>query len=139
MFNNNLNRYEPLEGKTLQNRDKYIKNNMRLILQQYEYKAEIEAVQEAASKLDEKALAYYYIKAIEGMANSKGSKVFFPSEFTQLASSFAQATNKGGKGAAKVEYYKNILKDYVDTSVKKATGNEKTKESSKKKSKKEKN
>ena len=102
-------------------------------------KAEIDAVREAASSLDEKALAYYYIKAIEGMANSKGSKVFFPSEFTQLASSFAQATGKSGKDATKVEYYKNILKDYVDSSVKKATGNEKSKpKSSKKKSKKEK-
>ncbi len=102
-------------------------------------KAEIDAVREAASSLDEKALAYYYIKAIEGMSNSKGSKVFFPSEFTQLASSFAQATGKSGKDATKVEYYKNILKDYVDSSVKKATGNEKSKSiSSKKKSKKEK-
>lgn len=102
-------------------------------------KAEIDAVREAASSLDEKALAYYYIKAIEGMANSKGSKVFFPSEFTQLASSFASATGKTGKGATKVEYYKNILKDYVDSSVKKATGSNNSKVKPKKKSKKDKN
>jgi hypothetical protein len=41
-FNNNLNKYEPLDAKTLENRDKYIKNNMKLILQQYQYKSEIE-------------------------------------------------------------------------------------------------
>lgn len=103
-------------------------------------KAEIDAVREATSSLDEKALAYYYIKAIEGMSNSKGSKVFFPSEFTQLASSFASATGKSGKDATKVEYYKNILKDYVDSSVKQAAGNEKSKSnSSEKKSRKENN
>jgi regulator of protease activity HflC (stomatin/prohibitin superfamily) len=83
-------------------------------------KAEIDAVREAAASLDEKALAYYYIKAIENMANSKGSKVFFPSEFTQLASSFANSTTNSGKNANKVEYYKTLLKDYVDSSVKKA-------------------
>ncbi len=87
------------------------------------HKAEIDAVQESASKLDDRALAYYYIKAIEGMANSKGSKVFFPSEFTQLAQSFTNSTNSntasksGVKGA---EYYKELLKQYVDESVEKA-------------------
>jgi regulator of protease activity HflC (stomatin/prohibitin superfamily) len=102
-------------------------------------KAEIDAVREAASSLDDKALAYYYIKAIENMSNSKGSKVFFPSEFTQLASSFASATGKTGKDATKVEYYKNMLKDYVDSSVKKATAVDKNeKANSKKKSKKDK-
>ncbi|MFA6064692.1 MAG: SPFH domain-containing protein [archaeon] len=87
------------------------------------HKAEIDAVQESASKLDDRALAYYYIKAIEGMANSKGSKVFFPSEFTQLAQSFTNSTNSNAakKGSANgAEYYKDLLKDYVDKSVKKA-------------------
>ena len=41
-FNNNLNKYEPLDTKTIENRDKYIKNNMKLILQQYQYKSKIE-------------------------------------------------------------------------------------------------
>ncbi len=101
-------------------------------------KAEIDAVREAASSLDEKALSYYYIKAIENMSNSKGSKVFFPSEFTQLASSFAQATGRSNnKDGSKIEHYKNMLKDYVDASVKKATG-KKEKSFPKKKSKKDK-
>ena len=82
-------------------------------------KAEIDAVREAAASLDEKALSYYYIKAIENMSNSKGSKVFFPSEFTKLASSFADSTSPKGKGSS-VEQYKALLKEYVDSSVKKA-------------------
>jgi len=86
------------------------------------HKAEIDAVQESASKLDDRALAYYYIKAIEGMANSKGSKVFFPSEFTQLAQSFTNSTNSNAakSGVKGAEYYKELLKQYVDKSVKKA-------------------
>jgi regulator of protease activity HflC (stomatin/prohibitin superfamily) len=85
-------------------------------------KAEIEAVKEAASELDEKALAYYYIKAIENMANSKGSKVFFPSEFTKLAQSFSEATTPSAKKSVSqtIAPYKTLLKQYVDSAVKKS-------------------
>ena len=103
------------------------------------HKAEIEAVKEAASGLDDKALAYYYIKAIENMSNSKGSKVFFPSEFSKLAESFTNSTGGGSsskKGSDKVTYYKELLKDYVDKAVsksKKAEGAKKAKGKKKKK------
>lgn len=84
-------------------------------------KAEIEAVKEAAAQLDDKALSYYYIKAIENMANSKGSKVFFPSEFSKLAESFTNVTQKkqGTARANSSEYYKTLLHDYIDKAVKK--------------------
>ncbi len=88
-------------------------------------KAEIDAVKEAAANLDDKALSYYYIKAIENMANSKGSKVFFPSEFSKLAESFTHVTEGMRSGSAKdskAEYYKTLLKDYVNKSVKKSRG-----------------
>ena len=89
------------------------------------HKAEIDAVQEAASKLDDRALAYYYIKAIENMSNSKGSKVFFPSEFTKLAESFTNTTSSNPKVTSKpnaqgAAYYKDMLKGYIDSAVKKA-------------------
>ena len=101
------------------------------------HKAEIDAVQEAASKLDEKALAYYYIKAIENMSNSKGSKVFFPSEFSKLAESFTNSTSGAGKkSAGEATYYKELLKGYVDTAVKKANLSKKPEKKSKKKGKK---
>ncbi|MFA5125521.1 MAG: SPFH domain-containing protein [archaeon] len=86
------------------------------------HKAEIEAVQEAASKLDDRALAYYYIKAIGDMSNSKGAKVFFPSEFSKLAESFSKSTqNVSGKGSNQIEQYKNLLKGYIDSAVKKSS------------------
>ena len=88
------------------------------------HKAEIEAVKEAAAGLDEKALAYYYIKAIDNMSNGKGSKIFFPAEFSRLAESFSSSGLLGGKGGKKLDdkttYYKDLLKKYVDASVKKA-------------------
>lgn len=95
-------------------------------------KAEIEAVKDAASHLDDKALAYYYIKAIENMSNSKGSKVFFPSEFSKLAESFTHVTDKMGKAHSKPSnskltgststHYKELLREYVDKAVKRAKG-----------------
>ncbi len=101
-------------------------------------KAEIDAVKEAAANLDDKALSYYYIKAIENMGNSKGSKVFFPSEFSRLAESFTNVTNGMRSGSAKntkSQYYKEILRDYVNKAVKKAKGAEKPKRKLKKKKK----
>jgi regulator of protease activity HflC (stomatin/prohibitin superfamily) len=50
-------------------------------------KAEIDAVKEAAEGLSEKALNYYYIKAIEEMAKGRSTKVFFPVQFSNLAQS----------------------------------------------------
>jgi regulator of protease activity HflC (stomatin/prohibitin superfamily) len=85
------------------------------------HKAEIEAVQEAASKLDDKALAYYYIKAIGDMSNSKGAKVFFPSEFSKLAESFSKSTqNISGKNSVDITQYKTLLKNYINSAVKKS-------------------
>jgi len=100
------------------------------------HKAEIEAVQEAASKLDDRALAYYYIKAIGDMSNSKGAKVFFPSEFTKLAESFSKSTqNVSGKGSTQIDQYKNLLKGYIDSAVKKSSKLEKEKKGKKKEKK----
>ncbi|MEK6958789.1 MAG: SPFH domain-containing protein [archaeon] len=91
------------------------------------HKAEIEAVKEATAHLDDKALAYYYIRAIENMSKNKGSKIFFPAEFSRLAESFSGSDMMTGKNKAsaapssgKNAYYKEMLKSYIDSSVKKA-------------------
>ncbi|MEI7961063.1 MAG: hypothetical protein WCI04_01890, partial [archaeon] len=59
-------------------------------------------------------------------SNSKGSKVFFPSEFSKLAESFTNmAGNKPASGKASSNssaYYKDLLHDYVSKAVKKASG-----------------
>jgi regulator of protease activity HflC (stomatin/prohibitin superfamily) len=76
------------------------------------HKAEIEAVREAAETLSDKALAYYYIKAIENMSNGKGNKVFFPAEFSKLAGSFSESNSSQIS-----DNVKKLLKDYVNKSV----------------------
>jgi len=81
------------------------------------HKAEIEAVKEAAGDLDQKALTYYYIKAIEGMSKNKGSQVFFPAEFSKLAGVFASSKADVPKLEKANENYKQVLKEYIDKSV----------------------
>jgi hypothetical protein len=46
-YNNFLQVYETLDKETLIKRDMYIKNNMKLILEQYELKSNIEAALKA--------------------------------------------------------------------------------------------
>lgn len=84
------------------------------------HKAEIQAVKEAASQLDQRALSYYYIRAIEGMSKNKGSQVFFPAEFSKLAGVFASNKQDVPKLEKLNDEYKNVLKNYIDKSVAKA-------------------
>ena len=89
------------------------------------HKAEIQAVGEAAAGLDDKALAYYYIKAIDNMSKGKGSQVFFPAEFSKLAGAFSNAVPGTSSKEKKVitgasQEYKTVLKKYIDGAVKKA-------------------
>ncbi len=51
------------------------------------HKAEIEAVRDAAGNLSDKALAYYYVKALEKLGEGQSSKIIFPMELTELAKS----------------------------------------------------
>ena len=99
------------------------------------HKAEIEAVKEAADGLSEKALAYYYIKAIENMSNSKGSKVFFPAEFSKLAGAFSSKDIQKATDSKEIRKYKKLLENYVDGAV--AKSKKPVKKSTKKKTKKD--
>jgi regulator of protease activity HflC (stomatin/prohibitin superfamily) len=47
--------------------------------------AEIEAVKTAAADLSDKALAYYYIRALEKLGQGKSTKFIFPMELSKLA------------------------------------------------------
>ncbi|MDO8647535.1 MAG: SPFH domain-containing protein [Candidatus Diapherotrites archaeon] len=67
---------------------------------------EIDAVREAAEKLSDKALSYYYIRALERLGRGKSTKYLFPMELTQLASSLAG----GHKNNANVE---ELFKKYA--------------------------
>ncbi len=99
------------------------------------HKAEIEAVKEAAKDLDEKALSYYYIKAIEEMSKSKGSKVFFPAEFSKLANAFSSSQLLKASDSGEAKKYKELLEEYVDTAVKKTKKSPNKKSSKKSKTK----
>ena len=106
------------------------------------HKAEIKAVKEAAADLDEKALAYYYIKAIEGMSKGKGSQVFFPAEFSKLAGAFSGVGGTSGKEQSVLKntnsQYKKVLKSYINKSVKKSKKKSPKKSTKKKSTKKKK-
>jgi regulator of protease activity HflC (stomatin/prohibitin superfamily) len=58
--------------------------------------AEIDAVRDAAEGLSDKAVAYYYIKALEELGRGKSTKFVFPMELSKLASF---VTSKGGAEA----------------------------------------
>src|SRR3989338_1172945 len=61
------------------------------------HKAEIDAVKEAAEHLSDKAISYYYIKALEKMSEGKSTKIVFPMEISKLA---AQISGKLGASVA---------------------------------------
>ena len=55
----------------------------------YAHKAEIDAVREAAGQLSDKALSYYYIRALEKMSEGKATKIVFPMEISKLAAALS--------------------------------------------------
>jgi len=52
-------------------------------------KIRIDAISQAAGALNEKALAYLYIKSLEEIAKGPANKIIFPLEFSKLASRLA--------------------------------------------------
>ncbi len=53
-------------------------------------KYRIEAIKSASDKLSDKTLAYYYITALEKMADGKSTKIIFPMELSKFAESLSQ-------------------------------------------------
>jgi len=113
-----------------------VQQKLARIEQAEAHKVEIRAVKEAASELDEKALAYYYIKAIETMSQGKGTKIFFPAEFTKLAGALTGLSTDTSPKERKVikktqTKYQKVLKEYINKSVKKSKTKKKAKKSAK--------
>ncbi|MFH1664419.1 MAG: SPFH domain-containing protein [archaeon] len=61
-------------------------------------KFEIEAVKAASESLSDKTIAYYYINALEKMADGKSTKIIFPMELSKLADSLGQQVTGKAKG-----------------------------------------
>ncbi|MCX6798684.1 MAG: SPFH domain-containing protein [Candidatus Diapherotrites archaeon] len=57
--------------------------------------AEIEAVKKAAEGLSDKALAYYYIQALEKLGEGQSTKIIFPMELSRLAESIGKGFGGG--------------------------------------------
>lgn len=51
--------------------------------------AEIDSIREAATKLDDKSLSYFYIKALETLGQGASTKFIFPLELTNLIQNLA--------------------------------------------------
>jgi len=80
---------------------------------------EIEAVRKAASKLDDKTLAYYYLEALKKLGEGKATKFIFPMELTRLAGMISGQLG-GTVPTEKIESelihkYKDVIKDFLQT------------------------
>jgi regulator of protease activity HflC (stomatin/prohibitin superfamily) len=72
------------------------------------HSAEIKAVRDAAEQLSDKALAYYYIRALEKIGRGKSTKFIFPMELTRLAE--AVSGRVGGTSSSDLE---QLFKKYA--------------------------
>lgn len=70
--------------------------------------AEIEAVKTAAAGLNDKALAYYYIRALEKLGQGKSTKFIFPMELSKLAGALGEKVS--GSQTPEIE---NLFKKYA--------------------------
>lgn len=73
------------------------------------HRVEIEAVRSAAEQLSDKALAYYYIRALEKLGEGKSTKLIFPMELTKLASQIGSALNHGASEGELEPLFKKYL------------------------------
>jgi regulator of protease activity HflC (stomatin/prohibitin superfamily) len=59
-------------------------------------KIKIDAIKDAAGKLNEKALTYLYLESLKDVANGQASKIIFPLEFSRLAEGVGKGFSGGG-------------------------------------------
>ncbi len=95
--------------------------------------AEINAVKEAAGNLSDKALAYYYIRALEKLGQGKSTKFIFPMELSKLAGALGGRVSGTGTSEPNVE---QLFKKYAPAITSVLSSNEKAKITSKLKKKK---
>ncbi|MDO8624745.1 MAG: SPFH domain-containing protein, partial [Candidatus Diapherotrites archaeon] len=67
------------------------------------HRLEIDAVRQAAENLSDKALAYYYIRALEKLSEGSANKIFFPIELSNLAKEVSGSLSRGKNGADALE------------------------------------
>ncbi len=83
------------------------------------HQAEIDAVKEAAENLSDKALAYYYVKALEKLGEGSSTKFIFPMELTKLATAVSGGGAKDENIEELFKKYAPMIKKLAGTAVKK--------------------
>lgn len=91
------------------------------------HKAEINAVKDAAARLSDRAINYYYIKALEEMSHGKSTKLVFPLQFSNLAQSIGNKIGGAQSNEQMVETLREALESHVERAVEKAMVKEKKK------------
>lgn len=80
------------------------------------HQAEIDAVKQAAGELSDKALSYYYIRAIEKLGEGKATKIIFPMEVSKLASAISGQVSGQSSGEsieALVKKYAPLIAEFM--------------------------
>ncbi|MFH1586447.1 MAG: SPFH domain-containing protein [Candidatus Diapherotrites archaeon] len=83
------------------------------------HQAEIDAVKEAAENLSDRALAYYYVKALEKLGEGQSTKFIFPMELTKLASAVSGGGSKSEDLEELFRKYAPAIKKIVGAAAKK--------------------
>jgi regulator of protease activity HflC (stomatin/prohibitin superfamily) len=74
-------------------------------------KYEIEAIKAASGELTDKTIAYYYINALEKIAEGQSSKIIFPMELTNFVKSFSNES--GGLDLKKLGVTPEMIDAYL--------------------------
>ncbi|PIN85168.1 MAG: hypothetical protein COV47_03695 [Candidatus Diapherotrites archaeon CG11_big_fil_rev_8_21_14_0_20_37_9] len=75
--------------------------------------AEIEAIKAAAENLGDKAISYYYIRALEKLGEGKSTKFILPLELTELAQSLSTRNLSKNDMATLFKEYEPMLKEFL--------------------------
>lgn len=81
---------------------------------------EIETVKRAAENLSDKAMAYYYIRALEKLGEGKSTKFMFPMELSRLAESIGKGAQSGQNLDSLFEKYAPAVTALLSKSEKEA-------------------
>ncbi len=98
-----------------------VQEKLARIEKAYAHKAEIDAVKEASEGLTDRALSYYYMKALEELSRGKSTKFIFPMEFSRLAESVSGKLSQSSISEGSISgKYEEILKAYINNAVSEA-------------------
>ncbi|PIN98254.1 MAG: hypothetical protein COT90_05265 [Candidatus Diapherotrites archaeon CG10_big_fil_rev_8_21_14_0_10_31_34] len=80
-------------------------------------KYQIEAIKAASDNLSDKTIAYYYINALEKMADGKSTKIIFPMELSKFADSLSKRVGGEAKNTLDLSAI-GVTPDMVDSFLK---------------------